>query len=197
MTLKTAKELIEFENEIIALYLAGKIRAPVHLCIGSEKPLIEIFKGIRKQDWVLSHTRWHYHALLKGVPPPIVKKGIVDGAGMHFDSQEYRIMTSGILCGQIPIAVGIAMSIKRKGLDEHVYVFVGDMASKMGIMHECYIYSQRQNLPITFIVEDNELSVNTPTHEIWGYKDNGLIRHYKYDRKYPHNGVGQWVKFPN
>lgn len=195
MTPKTAKELIEFENEIIDLYLDAKIRAPVHLCIGSEEPLIEIFKSIRKQDWIFSHTRWHYHALLKGVPPPIVKKAIVDGAGMHFDSREYRFSTSGILCGQIPIAVGIAMSIKRKGLDEHVHVFVGDMASKMGIMHECCIYSQKQNLPITFVIEDNGLSVDTPTHDIWGYKDNGLIRYYSYKRKYPHHGVGSWVKF--
>ncbi len=125
------EDLIAFENEIIDLYRQAKIHAPVHICIGSEEPLIEIFKGIRRKDHVFSHTRWHYHALLKGVPPSIVKKAIVDGAGMHYDNKKYRISTSGILGGQIPIAVGVAMSIKRKGLDEHVYVFIGDMYNRL------------------------------------------------------------------
>lgn len=59
--------LIEFEEEIKELFLNKKIGAPVHLAVGSEDPLTDIFKKIKKDDWVFSTHRSHYHALLKGI----------------------------------------------------------------------------------------------------------------------------------
>lgn len=189
------KDLVAFEEEIKELFEAGKIRAPIHLSVGSEGQLIEIFQDIRPQDWVFSTHRNHYHALLKGIPPDWLKREILAGRSMHINSRKHKFMTSSIVGGCLPIAVGIAMAIKTKQLNEHAYIFIGDMASKTGMMHECCLYSQHNNLPITFIIEDNGYSVNTPTHDIWGYKDNGLIRYYSYEREYPHAGVGKFVTF--
>ena len=49
-----------------------------------------------------------------------------------------------------------------------------------------------------FVVEDNEVSTNTPTSHTW----NGIQReipedviYYKYNSKYPHYGTGKWVVF--
>ena len=70
------KELIHFENKIVESWDAGKIRGPVHLSGGNEKPLIEIFKRISENDWVFSTWRSHYHALLKGCSEKIVKDQI-------------------------------------------------------------------------------------------------------------------------
>ena len=50
-------DLIKFENEIAELFNAGKIRAPVHLYHGNEKKIIEIFKKIKKNDWVFCSCR--------------------------------------------------------------------------------------------------------------------------------------------
>ena len=58
-------DLINFELEIKELYEKGKIRAPIHLSGNNENQLISIFKKIKKNDWVLSTWRNHYHALLK------------------------------------------------------------------------------------------------------------------------------------
>ena len=44
----TKEQLIEFENEIINEYLTGKIRRPIHLSVGSEEGIIEIFKNVNK-----------------------------------------------------------------------------------------------------------------------------------------------------
>lgn len=190
------EDLVQFEQEIKRLFLDAKIRAPVHLSGGNEEPLIEIFKQIRKTDWVFSTHRNHYHALLKGIDINWLKDEILAGRSMHINNKEHHFFTSSIVGGCLPIALGVAMALKRKGSKRHVWVFVGDMVMETGIFHECTKYAARNNLPITFVVEDNGVSIDTPTQTCWG-KANGepnIIR-YKYKRIFPHMNAGQWVIF--
>ena len=172
------KELIEFENDIAEIFNKGNIRAPIHLHGGNEASLIEIFKDIKDTDWVFSTHRSHYHALLKGVPPELVKAEILNGNSICLRFPEYKFVTSAIVGGIIPIALGVAMA------GEKVWCFIGDMAAETGIFHECAKYAGNYNLPIHFIVEDNGFSVDTPTDRVWGYK---------YSRKWPHSGTGKWI----
>jgi len=58
----TKDELIAFEEEIAALFNAGKIHAPVHLYYGNEDAIIGVFRPIRAQDWVFCSWRSHYSA---------------------------------------------------------------------------------------------------------------------------------------
>ena len=186
----TKQELIEFETEIKELFLEAKIRAPVHFCGGNEDELIKIFKLIKPEDWVLSTHRSHYHALLKGIPRGWLRDEILRGRSIHINNKEYRFLSSAIVGGCLPIAVGLAMA------GEKVWVFVGDMAAETGMFHECTKYASRHNLPVIFIVEDNGLSVDTPTQEVWGEKITiPCIMKYKYERIYPHIGAGAWVVF--
>jgi len=190
------KDLIAFEEEIKELFLAKKIKAPIHLSVGSEKPLIDIFKKIKKEDWVFSTHRNHYHALLKGISKEWLKNEIFQGRSMHIYSKEHKFFTSAIVGSISPIAIGVAMALKRKKSKNKVWAFVGDMAAEMGIFHECSKYAARHQLPIIFVIEDNGLSINTPTQKIWGTsKSLPKIIRYRYRRKYPHQGIGEWVVF--
>jgi len=190
------RELIEFEEEIKDLFEAAKIRAPIHLVGANESTIIEIFKDVKEDDWVFSSHRNHLHALLKGIPKEVLKSKILNGNSMHTASKEHNFMCSSIVGGCLPIALGVAFGIKRYGLKNHVWIFVGDMASEMGVFHECTKYAARNDLPITFVVEDNGFSTDTPTQECWGESDSepDIIR-YKYERKYPHTGSGTFVRF--
>ena len=190
------QELIQFGEEIKELFLDAKIRAPIHLSGGSEEPLIEIFKQVRKTDWVFSTHRNHYHALLKGIDREWLRNEILAGRSMHINNREHNFLTSSIVGGCLPIALGVAMAIKRKRSNRHVWVFVGDMAAETGVFHECTKYAARHNLPMTFVVEDNGLSTDTPTQRVWG-KGKGApsIIRYEYKRVFPHINVGQWVTF--
>lgn len=192
----TKEELILFEKEISELFLNKKIRVPVHLSGGNEEQLINIFKDIKENDWVLSTHRNHYHILLKGYPKEEFKKLILSGESMHVYSDKYKIITSAIVGGILPIAVGIAMSNKLKHMNSKVWVFIGDMGAESGIFHECVKYASRQKLPINFIIEDNGYSTDTPTQECWGFKKSKKnVFRYNYDRKWPHVGVGEWISF--
>lgn len=190
------RELMQFEEEIRELFLQAKIRAPTHLSRGNEEPLIEVFKQIAKTDWLFSTHRSHYHALLHGIDKEWLRNEILAGRSIHINNKEHRFFTSAMVGGCLPIALGVAMAIKRQRGKRHVWVFVGDMAAESGVFHECTKYGARHNLPITFVVEDNGLSTNTPTQETWGRaKGEPHIIRYKYNRPWPHVNTGEWVIF--
>lgn len=186
----TKDELIQFEEEIASLFEAGKIRSPVHLSRGNENDLIEIFQQIKSTDWVFSTHRSHYHALLKGIPSDWLKAEILKNRSITINNAKYKFFSSAILGGILPIAVGVAMT------GQNVWAFVGEMAGYSGIFHECRSYAAGHNLPITFVVEDNHFSVDTPTNTVWGAergKVNVIL--YRYKRVYPHQGIGKYVIF--
>lgn len=195
----TAEELIAFEADIAAEFNNGHIRAPVHLDGGNEQQLIEIFRDVGPDDWVLTSWRSHYKALLKGIPPEKVKAEIMAGRSIALCFPEHRFLSSAIVGGILPIATGIALSIKRRGGNEHVWVFCGDMTARTGTYHECWHYARGQVLPITFVIEDNGLSVCTDTKNVWDGGDPEpswpRTRYFDYKLPWPHSGSGQRVQF--
>lgn len=200
----TPKDLINFESEIADLFNNAKIRAPIHLYHGNENEIIKIFKKINiKKDWVFCSWRSHYQCLLKGVPKSLLKKKIVQGESISLVFPKYKIYSSAIVGGSLPIAVGVAESVKLNNSNEKVFCFLGDMTSETGIAHECFKYSINHKLPIHFIIEDNNLSVMTKTKEVWKsshlsftlFKNKKYFSYYKYKSKYPHAGAGVRVQF--
>ena len=197
------KDLINFEEEIASLFNQGKIRAPVHLYQGNEDKIIEIFKKINKEDWVFCSWRSHYQCLLKGVPKEEVKNEILSGRSISLCFPEYKIYSSALVGGSIPIAVGTAMSLKlRKEKSTMVYCFMGEMTSETGIAHECIKYSRNFDLPIHFVIEDNSLSVCTDTRKTWQQKklsfegsNDKFVTFYSYKSKWPHAGAGKRIQF--
>jgi pyruvate dehydrogenase E1 component alpha subunit len=190
-------DLINFEDDIKKVYESGKIKAPIHLSGNNEDQLIKIFKKVKKNDWVFSTWRNHYHALLKGIPKEWLKKEIIEGRSMGINNIKYKFYSSAIVGGILPIALGVGKSIQLKKKKNKVWVFIGDMTFETGIFHECYKYSKNFKLPIKFVVEDNNMSTNSPTDKVWFKKSlvpKGVIK-YNYKRKYPHHGTGGWVLF--
>ena len=97
----------------------------------------------------------------------MVMEEILSGKSISLCFPSYRIYSSAIVGGVLPISVGTALSIKMNKGKEQVHCFLGDMTSETGIAHECIKYSRNHNLPIRFIIEDNKKSVVTNTREVW------------------------------
>lgn len=195
----TPADLIAFEEDIAAEFNAGKIRAPVHLYSGNEETMIEIFRHVKPEDWICCGWRSHYQCLLKGVPPTLLKSEIMAGRSISLCFPEQRIVSSAIVGGILPIAVGIAMAVKRSGGSETVWAFVGEMTRETGIFEECYKYVINWGLPVRFICEDNRKSVCTDTRAVWNNNGPAPLRlndHvYEYETKWPHAGAGKRVQF--
>jgi pyruvate dehydrogenase E1 component alpha subunit len=195
----TKEDLIKFEDLIVGLWEAGKIKGPVHLSGGNEEELIEIGKRIKRTDWVFSTWRSHYHALIKGIDPIWLEKEILAGRSITIVNKEHKFYSSAIVGSIIPIATGVAIANKRDGNDDKVWCFIGDMAFETGQFYEMHKYAIRYDLPIIFVVEDNGVSTNTPTEETWGgiKKDipSEKVVWYNYKNKWPHYGTGKWIIF--
>ena len=121
---------------------------------------------------------------------------------MHPLNKDYKIITSAIVPGQISIATGYAYALKRKNeFKKRVWAFCGDMASETGVYEECRKFAEGKNLPITFVIENNGISCETPTKEAWGLEKK-LFRNlksneiqYYYKNNFPHQGVGKEAGF--
>ena len=147
---------------------------------------------------MFSTWRSHYHALLHGVEPQVLKQKILDGKSITIVDKDSNFYASAIVTGTLPIALGVAKSLKLKGSDEKVWVFIGDMSFESGIFYEVHKYARNYDLPLHFVVEDNGVSTNTPTLDTWGGIQREIpndVIYYKYKSKYPHYGTGKWVVF--
>lgn len=188
--------LIAFEKRVAEAFERKEVRGPVHLSGGSEDQLLELWKYIHPEDWILTSYRNHYHALLHGIPEEKLFKAICEGHSMTLQFPEHRFFSTAIVGGQLPIAVGLAAALKRKDCKRMVWCFLGDMAATTGIFHEARGYAGYQGLPVRFVVEDNGVSCNTPTEEVWGSRTCWpKIERYDYQRVYPHVGISKWVQF--
>lgn len=186
-------KLQKFTEEIVEIYERGDIKAPVHLSKGNEDQLIDIFQEYNEGDWIFSTWRSHYHWLLSGREPELLKEQILEGHSMHiFDD---KFFTSSIVAGISPIALGVAYALRMRNSKRKVFCFLGDMGASTGLSYECFKFASGHVLPIKYVIEDNELSVESPTKETWGLKYKTVVVHYEYERKFPHAGTGTFILF--
>jgi len=187
-------DLFNFEFKVKEEFEAGKLPYPIHFSGGNELQLLEIFKQIKKDDWVFSTHRSHYHYLLHKKNPKKLMKKIREGKSMHIFDKKF--FTSSIVAGTCAIAVGVALALKLKNSKNKVWCFIGDGAEDNGHFYEAVKYAIGHDLPITFIIEDNDLSVDTPKQFRHNYNvdwPDKVIR-YSYKRIYPHVQTGKIVE---
>jgi pyruvate dehydrogenase E1 component alpha subunit len=193
----TIEKLIRFEQDIVDIWEAGKIRGPVHLSNGNEAELIEIFKRVKETDWVFSTWRSHYHWVLKGISADYATELIKEGKSITMCDINEKFYASAIVGGTISIALGVALANKKEGNNDRVWCFIGDMSFESGLFYEAHKYATNFDLPITFVVEDNDISTYTPTKVTWNKKRDipSDVIYYTYKSKFPHYGSGKWIAF--
>ena len=190
----TRAQLIDFENAVKAAWERGELPYLLHLAGGNEGPLLNLFDNVKPGDWILGSHRSHYHWLLSGGDPEELMARIRDGQSMFLFKRSLRFLTSAILAGNCCIAAGIAQALKESGSSSSVWCFLGDGAEDEGHFYEAVNYVQGRDLPCTFVIEDNDRSVDvscearrgTNYRRDWGAH---VIR-YSYHAAYPHAGSG-------
>jgi len=201
ITNHTKESLIQFEDSVCEAFMNKEVKAPVHLYSNNEEKMLEIFQNIKEEDWIFCSWRSHYQCLLKGVPSDLLLDEIKAGKSISLNFKDYKVFSSAIVTGNIPVATGVALANKLQNKEGHVYCFVGDMTSETGCFAENYKYAINYDLPITFVIENNNKSVCTDTLKTWKQDEltykNGMdkIIYYEYENKYPHAGTGVRIQF--
>jgi len=160
-----------FEQKAEEAYVIGKIGGFCHLHIGQEAVAAGAIAPLRDDDYVITAYREHTQALAKGMSPRGVmaelygkKTGCSAGKGgsMHLFSVDRAFLGGhGIVGGQVPLAAGIGWAIKYRGEDRICVCFMGDAAVNQGAFHEAMNMSAVWELPVLYIVENNEYGMGT------------------------------------
>ncbi len=127
----------------------------------------------RDDDQLVTTYRGLHDLIGKGVPLEEIygemmgrTVGAARGKGgtMHIAKPEVGVMLStGIVGAGPPVAVGLAMSAKRKGIDRVTVVSFGDGATNTGSFHEAANMAALWDLPVVFVCQNNMYAEMTPT----------------------------------
>lgn len=161
-----------FEEKCYELYQAAKIRGFMHLYDGEEAVAVGILSVLNPDDPIVATYREHGQALARGVPMTTCmaemygkQEGCARGRGgsMHFfDAERSFYGGNAIVAGGLPVAVGLALADKMQKRPRVTVCFFGDGALQEGEFHECMNLAKVWNLPVLFVVENNQFAMGVP-----------------------------------
>ncbi len=161
-----------FEERCVELYSASVIRGFVHLYIGEEAVAVGVNEALTADDAVVATYREHGHALARGIPADAVMAEMYGratgcsrgrGGSMHmFDVGRRFYGGSAIVGGGLPLAAGLALADRMRGLSPVTCCFFGDGAFAEGEFHETANLAALWRLPLLLACENNLYAMGTP-----------------------------------
>lgn len=154
-----------FEEKASELYARGKIGGLLHLGIGQEAVAAGACMQLRHDDAVFGSHRAHAHAIAKGADVDRLMAELAGratgycggkGGSMHIAALETGFVTAtGVVGGNIPLALGGALAARTAGTDGVAVVFFGDGTAQSGSFHESLNIASLWSLPVVLICENN------------------------------------------
>jgi 2-oxoisovalerate dehydrogenase E1 component len=170
--LRTMWRIRLFEERAGQLKRTDEVYGLIHLSVGQEAVAAGVCEQLRDDDSVYSGHRAHGHALAKGAPMDRVMAelmgradGLCHGVGgsMHLVDAEHGLMgATGVVGGNIPIALGTALANRLDGGDQATVVFFGDGAVQAGHFNETLNLATLWGLPLILVCENNGFAEFTP-----------------------------------
>ncbi|MDX6344461.1 MAG: acetoin:2,6-dichlorophenolindophenol oxidoreductase subunit alpha [Trebonia sp.] len=154
-----------FEERVAALKRSLQVHGLIHLSIGGEGVAAAVCRQLRDDDGIYSGHRAHGHAIAKGAPLRKLmaelmgrEDGLCRGLGgsMHLVDREHGLMgATGVVGGNLPLALGDALAARVRGGDQVTAVFFGDGAVQAGHFSESVNLAALWELPVIFVCENN------------------------------------------
>ena len=161
-----------FEERVGELTRASEVHGLVHLSIGQEAVAAGVCCELRADDIVYSNHRAHGHAIAKGAPLEGVMAELMGradglcrglGGSMHLVDAEHGLLgATGVVGGNVPLALGSALASRLLGGDQVTVVFFGDGAVQGGIFVESVNVATLWRLPVILVCENNGFAEFTP-----------------------------------
>lgn len=160
-----------FEEKTAEMYQRAKIGGYCHLNLGEEATCVGLIAGMQSNDYLFTNYREHGYAIARGIDPGKVmaelfgrEGGVSRGRGgsMHLFDWEKRLLGGyAIVGGQLPLATGAALAIKRKGEPDVVVCQMGDATTNIGAFHESLNLAALWKLPVVFAIINNGYGMGT------------------------------------
>jgi len=164
-----------FEERVAQLKRTLQVHGLIHLSIGGEGVAAGVCRQLRDDDAVYSGHRAHGHAIAKGAPMTGVmaelmgrESGLCRGLGgsMHLVDKAHGFMgATGVVGGNLPLALGTALANRLEGTEQVTVVFFGDGAVQAGHFNESINLAALWKLPVIFVCENNGFAEFTSRDE--------------------------------
>jgi acetoin:2,6-dichlorophenolindophenol oxidoreductase subunit alpha len=168
--LKRMHRIRRFEEAAEDSYIRGLSYGTMHLSIGQEATAVGVCMPLSDADWITSTHRGHGHCIAKGAElKPMFAEflgregGYCKGRGgsMHIaEPAKGNLGANGIVGGGLPIAVGAALSAKKRRTGAVAVAFFGDGANNEGAFHEALNLASIWRLPVVFVCENNQYAMS-------------------------------------
>jgi TPP-dependent pyruvate/acetoin dehydrogenase alpha subunit len=159
-----------FEEAAEDSYIRGLSYGTMHLSIGQEATAVGACMPLGDADCITSTHRGHGHCIAKGakLKPMFAEflgreSGYCKGRGgsMHIaEPARGNLGANGIVGGGLPIAVGAALSAKKRRTGAVALAFFGDGANNEGAFHEALNLAAIWKLPAIFVCENNQYAMS-------------------------------------
>lgn len=184
--LKIYKDMLllrRFEEKAGQLYGMGLIGGFCHLYIGQEAVAMGLESCMQEGDDIITSYRDHGVMLARGSDPKVVMAELLGretgcskgkGGSMHmFDLERGFYGGHGIVAAQVPLGTGMAFAHKYKGNSNLTVTMFGDGAMNQGQVYESFNMAGLWNLPVLYILENNEYSMGTSSNR--GCSNSGAL----------------------
>jgi pyruvate dehydrogenase E1 component alpha subunit len=161
-----------FEERVGQLTRASEVHGLVHLSIGQEAVAVGVCSQLTDDDAVYGNHRAHGHAIARGAPLGGVMAELMGrdgglcrglGGSMHLVDVDHGFLgATGVVGGNVPLALGSALAGRLRGQDSVAVVFFGDGAVQGGIFVESVNLAALWALPVILVCENNGFAEFTP-----------------------------------
>lgn len=165
----------EFEDRVLKGFVAGNIPGFVHLSQGQEAVSTGAIGTLRPDDYLFSTHRGHGQTLAKGAKTDRMmaelygkKTGIMKGKGgsIHFSATDINNFSfMGIVCTNLVVAPGVALSSKMRGTDQVTLCIVGDGCINTERFHTGVNLASIWKLPVIFLIVNNTWAETTSIYQ--------------------------------
>ncbi|MFP4591526.1 MAG: thiamine pyrophosphate-dependent dehydrogenase E1 component subunit alpha [Halobacteriales archaeon] len=159
---------------------AGPIPGELHLAAGHEASGAGVCAHLTDGDTVTAPHRPHHVAIAKGVDLKRMtaeifgrETGLCRGKGghMHLFDPAVNFACSGIIAQGVPPAVGAALAAKKRNATDVAVAFLGEGAIEQGAFLESLNLAGVHELPVVFVVEDNDWAISMPKARVTDVAD--------------------------
>jgi pyruvate dehydrogenase E1 component alpha subunit len=162
----------QFENVTIKLFTNNELPGFLHSQLGQEAIPVGISACLVDGDFMQPTHRGHADMVSKGMDVRKMmaelyakKTGYNQGKGgsMHMASVAEGVLGATGIVGSGPvISIGVALALKMDKKPNVIISFFGDGATNEGSVHEAINMAALWDLPIVFVIQNNQFAESTP-----------------------------------
>lgn len=163
------------EDRTRTLFLQGKVVGGVYTAQGHEATTVGAATVLRDGDCIVpQHRDLGMHLVRGGSPRAVMCQWLARGNSptlgrdgqVHIGDMQHGIVPMISMLGEsLPVACGVALTMKMRKRSTIVLASCGDGATNTGPFHEAMNFASVQKLPLVLVIENNGYAYSTPGHK--------------------------------